>query len=174
MKRSVLRWLWAPAALFAGCLSSSPPAPPVRFFDPLPEPSASPPPTETKVAVRVGAAPHLGAEFVVRTAPRELVFDPQHSWIAPPRELVAAAIERLVGLPGPGADVVEIHVAAFEIDLVGAPRAHVRLLLRAPGRPVGEIDAWAPVAGAGPGDHAAAMAEALGQAARRVVSSDAR
>lgn len=176
MKRTALRWLPLPAALLAGCLSSAPPAPPVRFFDPLPAALASVPasPGGGKLAVRVVAAPHLGSEFVVRTAPREVVFDPQHSWIAPVRELVAAAIEGLVGLPGPDAEVVEVLVAAFEIDLVEAPRAHVRLLVRMPGRPLGEVDAWTPVAGPGPGEHAAAMADALVQAASRVVVSDAR
>jgi hypothetical protein len=169
MTRLPLRWLCVPAALLAGCLSSAPPAPPPRFFDPMPAPAAAPSAVPAKFTVRVLAAPHLGADFVVRTAVGAVVFDPVHRWIAPVRELVAAAIERQVVSPAPGAEVVEVHVAAFEVDLTAAPRAHVRLLCRAPGRPLGEIDAWAPVGGPAPGDHAAAMAIALADAVGRLV-----
>lgn len=158
------RWLLAAGLLLAGCVSSAPPAPPVRYFDPLPE-SGAVAARDGRFALRCVAAPHLGREFVVRTGPRELVFDAQHSWIAEPRDLVVAALERAKSRPAATAEVVEVHVAAFELDLTGAPRAHVRVLLRQSGNPAREIEAWAPVAGSEPEAYAAAMAEALGAVA---------
>jgi len=164
MKPGHGRWFLVPCLLLSGCLSSAPPAPPVRYFDPLPEAGVVAP-REGRFAVRCGAAPHLGREFVVRTGPRELVFDPRHSWIAEPRDLVAAVLERAISRSTATAEVVEVQVTAFEVDLTGAPRAHVKVLLRQLGKPVREIEAWAPVVGTEPEGYAAAMAKALGAVA---------
>lgn len=159
MTRSLRCWPFAALAL-AACFSSAPPAPPVRFFDPLPAAASNPP---SASGWRVTAAPWLGREFVVRTAPREVVFDPLHSWVAAPRDLVAGAIAQ-AGVVAPEGG--EVLVERFELDLCAAPRAHVRLVVRVPGLPGRVAEGWATAAGAGPGDHAAAMADALAAAVR--------
>ncbi|MBL8730430.1 MAG: membrane integrity-associated transporter subunit PqiC [Planctomycetes bacterium] len=157
------------ALLLAACLSSAPPAPPVRWFDPLPaaavETSARP-----TVDLRVTAAGHLGREFVVRTAPREVVFDGQHGWIDEPVQLVAAALgARLQQLPGDGGNVMRVAVEAFEVDVQGEPRAVVRLVVQFAGRRR-DVEAQEPAAGRSPAALAAAMAGALGRAAGAVAA----
>ena len=166
MNRSRSRWtlaVLAPGCVFAACLSSAPPAPAVRFFDASPE-ARTPLVPERPVRLRFTGAPHLGREFAVRVAPRELVFDPLHSWIAEPRALVEAAF---ASPPGSAAgDVVEVHVAAFELDLSSKDAvARVRLELRGAGRAPQVIETTAPAPSREPEAVAAAMAQALGQAA---------
>ncbi len=176
---SVAGRFWARGAVFAGlflaaCISSAPPAPAVRYFDPLP--TTAPAATRTVSegvagpVYRVTAAPHLGREFAVRTGPRELVFDPLHSWIAPPRELVEAALLARRGPIGPELGTAELRVTAFEIDLVEAPRARVHLVQLAPGQARRDVEATAPVVGSGPEDFAQAMAAALASAVADVLT----
>ncbi|MBX3464440.1 MAG: membrane integrity-associated transporter subunit PqiC [Planctomycetes bacterium] len=156
----------APAAalLLSACLSSAPPAPPVRWFDPLPPaPTAGPRP---EVDLRVVAAPHLGREFVVRTAPREVVFDGQHGWIAEPAQLVASALGFRLATRA-GAEPLRIAVEAFELDVQAAPRAVVRLTATGR-RGLRRIDAEAPAVDRSPAAFAAAMALALDQALDQV------
>lgn len=154
------------AAAAAACLSSAPPAPPVRWFDPTPAP---PPAVATGVlAVRVVAAAHLGREFAVRVGARELAFDGEHGWIAAPRELVAAALRQALGDGDARAGVAEVTVEAFELDVTGPPRAHVRLSVRPPNGAVQVADAWAEAADRSPPAFAAAMAAALGAAVEKV------
>lgn len=144
----------APLLLLAACLSSAPPAPPVRWFDPLPAPVAE---TGARrvVDLRVTAADHLGREFVVRTGPREVVFDDQHGWIDEPGGLVATALAARF-TPSRSAPPLEVAVAAFELDVQATPRAVVRLLVRWQG-------AERPVVGerAAPDRAPAALAEAM-------------
>ena len=144
----------------AGCFSASPPAPSVRYFDPLPAQAERGGPLP-EVALRVVAAEHLGREFVVRTDARELVFDPLHSWIAAPRALVEATLRRAAPWASAGSAPVEVLVVAFELDLAHEPRAHVGIEVREPGQPMRRLDGWAPALGAEPGQMAAAMAVAL-------------
>jgi hypothetical protein len=149
-------------SLFAACLSSAPPAPTVRYFDALPEPGLATP--ARAVRLRFTGAPHLGREFAVRVAARELVFDPLHSWIAEPTALVEAAFAPAAGATAQS-DLVEVHVARFELDLSSEPVARVRLELRGAGRAVEVVEGTAPVPSREPEAVAAAMAKALGDAA---------
>jgi hypothetical protein len=119
------------AALSAAsaCLSPGEPGPAPRFFDPLPlfEPAAA---RGSMPRCRVMAEPYLRQQFTLRTGPRELVFDELHLWMAPPEQLVTAAIERGLFQSGaitalPGERVV--HVRRFEFDLQGTPTARVVL-----------------------------------------------
>ncbi|MBM4063086.1 MAG: hypothetical protein FJ265_18615 [Planctomycetes bacterium] len=164
-----VRAVLLPCAALAACLGSAPPAPAVRWFDPLP---AAAPGGRLATALRVTAPPYLGREIAVRVRPRELVFDPLHGWIDAPRELVAIALRRALGPIPAGTGAVrelEVFVAAFEADLTAEPRAHVRLELRWPGEPVHEVDSWAPAVGRSPEQLAAAMATALASAVAETV-----
>jgi hypothetical protein len=171
MRWSTAGWVVATAGL-AACISSTPPGPVVRYFDPLPAVSANATGDAASVvagfAWRVSAAPHLGREYVVRTGPRELVFDPLHSWIATPRELVEAALASRSGMVGPQSKVAELRITAFEVDLTETPRAHVHFELVVPGMPRREVDASAPALGGGPEAVASAMAVALAVAVNEV------
>jgi hypothetical protein len=129
-----VRASWLPWCLWplAACLSSSPPAPPVRWFDPLL-------PSESVAGGGVGtllvtAQARLGSELAVRVGARELQFDSNLRWIAEPRELVATALHRRLVPTGAAARLV-VEVEHFEFDLTAVPTAHVRLRLR--GEPVG-------------------------------------
>lgn len=163
MNRAAVLFL---SASLASCISSSPPAPAVRFFDPTPAEVDSK--ERPRITVRVDSAPHLGREFVVRTGPREVVFDPRHSWISEPRQLVASAIERLTS-PAPDQPTLRIDVEAFEVDVQAAPRARVRLVVRASLPKV--IEEQEPAKDRTPESLAAAMAIALGRAANGVVAA---
>ena len=160
------------AFLLAGCISSNPPAPPVRWFDPTPDelpPLPQPGPALPVATVSVAAS--VRQEFVLRTAARELVIDDLHQWSAPPDRLVAAAVEAASFGPGggtPSSERFPLRVARFEFELYGAaPRAVVELQAMLPQglrRCRGASDA----AGLDPGELAAAMAQALGQAVAAV------
>lgn len=145
----------------AGCISASPPAPSVRYFDPLPAVAVGGDGLLSEGSLRVVAAEHLGREFVVRTDARELVFDPLHSWIAAPRALVEATLRRASPLAKGRGVPVEVLVVAFELDLTQSPKAHVGIEVQEPGQPVRRLDGWAPALGAEPAQMAAAMAVAL-------------
>jgi hypothetical protein len=147
-------------ALFAtACFAAGPALPPVRWFDPLPA-AAADAGAVPRPNVRVVAAPHLGREFAVRVAARELAFDGQHQWIAEPRELVAAVVSPVL----PAGSDAAVYVEAFELDVTGPPRAHVRFVV-APSR---VVDEWADAADRSPAAFAEAMAKALAQAAQRL------
>lgn len=171
-------WCLAPFAVaLVGCLSSSPPLPPVRWFDPLP---AAPVDAAARPAatLRVTAGGHLGREFVVRTAPRELVFDERHGWIAEPAALVRGALERRLDValgPIPAADAVAVavDVEAFELDLQQTPRAVVRLGVHV-GAERSVVATTAEAASSAPGALAEAMAAALAEAAASVAARVAR
>lgn len=167
------RWFrggaWCGVAVAAACLSSSPPLPPVRWFDPLPAAAADGGLGEP-AAVRVTAAAHLGREFVVRVGPREVALDSQHQWIAEPRQLVATVVARALAGSAARDAALEVALDAFELDVTAAPRAHVRLVLgsaRPPGVP-GVLDEWAPAADRSPPAFADAMARALVQVEARL------
>lgn len=171
-------------AVLAGCLSQGPPAPPVRFFDPLPVRDASPGDVGSNGAgaaaearapgVAVFAGPRVRQEFVLRTAPRELVIDDQHRWIAPPERLVAEALERaLAGTPAGDGDAraMRVHLSRFEFELFANPRAVVELQLAVPGRSVpctGAADATASTPEALADAMARALAEAVDECARQL------
>ncbi|HEX5054715.1 MAG TPA: hypothetical protein VFZ65_23265 [Planctomycetota bacterium] len=151
------------------CFSAAPPAPPVRYFDPLPPASPAAGQLPAAIELRVTAAPHLGREFVVRTAAREIQIDDAHSWFVEPRLLVATALERRLRSRerSDGATVVGIDVEAFELDVTETPRAHVRLRLDGVGASQ-PVEAWAPASDRSPAAFAAAMAEALDRAGSQV------
>ncbi len=157
------------ALALSGCLSSAPPAPPVRWFDPLTPVGEAPARAGGAYDVHVVAAPYLGREFVVRTAEREVVFDGGNGWIAEPRVLVQTAVEQqlLPSVRGSGAIAVTIDVLVFELDVTAAPRAHVRLVVRC-GAVLRTIDCGVAAADRLPASFAAAMAKALSQAASQV------
>lgn len=149
----------------AACLSSAPPAPPVRWFDP--SPAVAPATGATAANVRVVGAGHLGRDFAVRVGERELAFDAEHRWIAEPQQIVAAVLARALAeraAPQEGAVVAELEL--FELDVTAAPQAHVRVHLRGKsGAAVHSIDVWAPAADRSPASFAAAMANALAEVA---------
>jgi len=143
----------------AGCFSSAGALPVVRWFDPLPALAAPPAP----VPLRVTAASHLGREFAVRIGARELAFDGQHQWINEPRDLIAQLLAGS-GLAG------DVHVAAFELDVTGEPRAVVRLIVRGPDGAARAVEANSPAADRSPVAFAQAMAAALADLAARVAA----
>jgi ABC-type uncharacterized transport system auxiliary subunit len=158
---------WAPF-LLASCISSNPPAPPVRWFDPTP---AELPPFERPgaqlPAVNVTAAPTVRQDFVLRIGARELAIDELHRWSAAPDRLVQQALDRALFGPGggvPGSGTVNVRVARFEVDLsAGAPHARVELQV-ATAKGLQTCDGDATAATTAPELIAAAMAQALGQA----------
>lgn len=163
-------------ALFAalslgGCISSNPPPPPVRWFDP--SPLSWPQPERAGGAVPVPvvtAAPTVRQEFLVRIAQREIAIDDAHRWSAPPDRLVAAALERAIFGPGgamPGSGTIAVKVMRFELDITSKPRAVCELQLPTSKGLItctGAVDA----AGTMPELLAAAMAGAVEQAVVKV------
>jgi hypothetical protein len=185
--RRCVALLSLPLLAAAACLSSAPPAPPVRHFDPLRivaaatpvAATAATPATATGPRLRVVAAAHLGQDFVVRVAPRELTFDTTHRWIQRPDQLVAAA----VGPPPPllaaadGATAVAtaaggelvLELVAFELDVVAAPLARIRVVVPSGGAwAAGAHTVEVPAADTSPPAFAEAMAKALLELAARV------
>jgi hypothetical protein len=154
--------------LFVACLSSAPPAPPVRWFDPSPAAAATAR-LEVPKRLRVEAPPHLGREFALRTGAREYAFDGEHQWIATPQELVAASLQRAVAFAPYAAEELLVRIDRFELDVTGAPRAVVALRLYTD-RLLGAdaIVFEAPAADRSPAALAAAMASSLGEATARV------
>jgi hypothetical protein len=149
------------------CLSSSPPAPPMRWFDPLSGAAEASARGGPPVDARVTAAQHLGREFLIRVGEHELAPDAQHAWIAEPRHLVAAALAQQLGAAGPDARRVTVDVEAFELDLREEPRAVVRLRMQdGPASHVVTARVRAP--DRSPEALAAAMAGALAQACRDI------
>ena len=113
--------------LLGGCISSNPPTPPVRWFDPSPLSWPQPERAGGTVPVPVvTAAPTVRQEFLVRIAQREIAIDDAHRWSAPPDRLVAAALDRAVFGPGgalPQCGTVPIKLVRFELDITSRPRA---------------------------------------------------
>lgn len=156
-------------ALAAACISSAPPAAPLRWFDPLPAivtPAAGAQPVPT---FRVDAESFLGREFVVRVGEREVAIDARHAWMAEPRQIVAAALTNACG--GRGDErVAHVLVDRFELDVQGAPRAHVRLLVDGLGaRRI--VDEWGEAPSRDPQALATAMSQALGRAVGAVIAA---
>jgi len=127
---STLRlWILLPfaAATLSACLSSGPPAPPVRWFDPTA--SFGPAERATPVSVVfVRGQPHLVQDIAVRTSPTEVAFDTEHRWLMPPEEILRRAFVRQ-GVPiDPTGRLVELTV--FELQRIGdtaAARAACRV-----------------------------------------------
>lgn len=118
-------------SLLAACFSSTPPAPPVRWFDPTPRDLPPAPGGLPALRLRVVVPPHLGRELVYRIGEREFVFDADHRWIAEPSALLQGALARGLG-SGAEAGSLElvVELERFEFDVVDAPRARVQCLLR--------------------------------------------
>lgn len=157
----------------AACISSSPPAPPARWFDPLPAAASGEEAASGSDAnVQVVAAPYLGTDFAVRVGERELAFDGENRWLADPQRIVATVLARaLRGRSRPGGAPFVAALDLFELDVTAEPRAHVRLRLLGDTAGAADrvIDVWAPSADRSPASFAAAMAKALadvGAAAR--------
>ena len=113
------------ALSLAGCFSSAPPAPVVRWFDPTPRELPAPPAGLPSVRLRVMAPPHLGRELAYRIGDREFTFDADQRWIAEPSALLQAALARGVPVARDGSDVM-VELERFEFDLVSEPRARVQ------------------------------------------------
>ena len=159
--RVVCRLGAACAALsLAACISVNPPAPPVRWFDPRPPRAAH----DRRAPLRVDAAPFLRQDFVVRTLPHEVAIDDSLRWIAPPEQLVAAALDSVAGVP----DGLGVEVVRFEFERGDTLRAVVELSCELAGttRPVVGVAACTSDA---PEALAAAMSAALADAVRGVV-----
>jgi hypothetical protein len=149
--------------LGAACLGSSSPAlPPVRWFDPLPEPAAAGRDGPQEAAtVRVTALPHLGKELAVRVGAREFAFDAGNQWLLEPAQAVAIVAGRaLAGAVDPR--TVELRVDAFELDVTAEPRAYVRVAVGGAGQAgLRVLEARADSRDRSPASFAAAMATAL-------------
>ncbi|MBL8748357.1 MAG: hypothetical protein JNK78_04300 [Planctomycetes bacterium] len=167
-RRSAACALCALSFAFAGCIGSSPPAAPVRWFDATPDAVAGRDPA-VPVDVRVEAAAHVGREFLVRTAPRELVVDAQNGWLVDPRSIVAAAVERACGGGSSSGAVLRIEIERFELDVAVAPRVHVRVVVRGDG-PSRVVEQVVDAADRTPESMAAAMAIAVARVAEDVAS----
>jgi len=151
----------------AACLSSSPALPPVRWFDPLPPAGGQ----AAVAVVRATAAPHLRQPFAVRVGPREFALDAGNQWVDEPAALCSLFVGRTLGGRLAGVPCA-IQLEAFELDVTGAPRAHVRFaFVGAP--PAGAppvVDAWADAANRSPVACAEAMAQALALAGAQLGS----
>lgn len=161
MKNPVARTLLLCLPLAAGlsaCLSSAPPAPPVRWFDPSPAVGTNAP---VAASFRCRAASAVSQEFALRIAPRELVYDSEHRWLAQPHELLQVALQqRSTG----DAPVIDVQVLTFEFDLVQAPRAKVLLAVQIAGRAAQLVRAEHGSVGRDAAALADAMTQALGEA----------
>lgn len=150
----------------AACLSSAPPAPPVRFFDCRPAAVTA----VRASVVRVEAPAYLGSEIAVRIATRELTFDGDHRWLEEPAQVLSAAL-RAAGAAG-GQEQLLVRIDRFEFDLTGPPLACVRLVLQTTSSPTPTVVevTWS-AADRSPAALAAAMAEAVARAAARVAEA---
>lgn len=158
----------------AACLSSAPPAPPVRWFDPTP---ATPAGERVPIAalLRVAAPAHLGTELLLRTGVREFAFDTEHQWIAPPTDLVATALQAGFRFAPEATAELQVTVERFELDLTVEPRAVVRLhFVDAPSGWPDRVEGSAPAADRSPAALAAAMASALADVVQRLRSAATR
>ena len=156
------------------CLSSAPPAPPVRWFDPSPAAPAGEP-VQVAASLRVVAPSHLGTQLLLRTGVREFVFDAEHQWIAPPTELVASALQAAFRFAPDATAELQVTVERFELDLTVEPRAVVRLhLVDAPAGWPERVDGSAAAADRAPAALAAAMASALADMVQRLRSASIR
>ncbi|MBL8735811.1 MAG: hypothetical protein JNL12_05230 [Planctomycetes bacterium] len=158
----------------AACLSSAPPAPPVRWFDPSPAaPAGQPVPVAS--SVRVVAPSHLGTQLLLRTGVREYVFDAEHQWIAPPTELVATALQAGFRFAPEVSAELQVGIERFELDLTVEPRAVVRLhLVDAPAGWPERVEGIAAAADRSPAALAAAMSSALADVVQRLRSASTR
>lgn len=158
----------------AACLSSAPPAPPVRWFDPSPAAPAGDP-VPVAALLRVVAPSHLGTELLLRTGVREFVFDAEHQWIAPPTELVATALQAGFRFTPDASAELQVTVERFELDLTVEPRAVVRLhLVDAPAGWPERVEGSAAAADRSPAALAASMASALADVVQRLRSASSR
>jgi hypothetical protein len=148
--------------LLVSCISSNPPAPPVRWFDPTPPRVA----LDARRPVRVTSAAFLRQDFVVRIPPYELSIDDSLRWVAPPEQLVAAALDNTVALP---ADL-SIEVVRFEFEVGDTTRAVVELLCASEGRTV-PVRVRCDAISRAPEQLAVAMAQALSEVSRAVVAA---
>ena len=158
----------------AACLSSAPPAPPVRWFDPSPAAPAGEP-VPVAALLRVAAPSHLGTELLLRTGVREFVFDAEHQWIAPPTELVARALQAGFRFAPDATVELQVTVERFELDLTVEPRAVVRLhFVDAPAGWLDRVEGSAAAADRSPAALAAAMASALAEVVQRLRATATR
>ncbi len=176
--------LVAPVALMAlvafatlgGCISSGPPASPVRWLDPTAGLEA--PPAGAPIApLALHAQPHLGQEIAVRTEPAVVVYDTDHRWLVPPRELVRRAFGRAqVGVldSAVGAEL-RVELQTFELQqLEGAPGARIVCrVVRSGARaaPGVRVEVVASAGDASSEALAAAMGRALQQLVARVLAA---
>ena len=166
--------LWTLLTL-TSCISSGPPAPPVRWLDPTADYDA---PVVDGRAEPLGlrAQPHLGQEVAVRTEASVVVYDADHRWLVPPEELVRRAFGR-AGVPLVGrAAAPQGELQPFELrQLVGAPAARVVCVVTRPNDPDAapgvRVEVVAPAADASRGALTAAMADALELLVTRVLAA---
>lgn len=147
------------AASLAGCIGSNPAAPTVRWFDPRPPRNAH----DRAPLVRVEAGPFLRQDFVVRTPPHEVAIEDSLRWIAPPDQIIAAALGSIAGLP----QGIEVEVVRFEFERASPLRAVVELSCSL-GATTKPVVGTAEVGDETPEALAAAMAAAVADAARGV------
>lgn len=111
----------------ASCVSLRSEAAPPRTFDPTVGAAELQPMLDARVD-RVTQAEHLTAQFALRTASHEVVFDREHLWIANPRAMVEESMRALMRGTGESPRSVQVHVVAFDLDLRTEPAAAVVVL----------------------------------------------
>lgn len=111
----------------ASCVSLRSEAAPPRTFDPTVGTAELQPMLDARVD-RVTQAEHLTAQFAIRTAEHEVVFDRENLWIATPRAMVEEVSRALLRGTGENPRAVQLHVGAFDLDLRSEPPAAVVVL----------------------------------------------
>lgn len=153
-------------ATLGSCLSSAPPAPPVRWFDPTPAfgPQERATPVRT---VQVVGQPHLVQEIAVRVAPFEVVYDQDHRWLLQPEEILRRAFVHH-GRPL-AADGQLVELTVFELQRVeGIARARVACRVHPHGEGPAVAEERAAVVAAAD-DSLEALTMAMGQAVAQLV-----
>ena len=151
-----------------GCLSSGPPAPPVRWLDPTAA-FAAPDTNGRARPVQLFAQPHLVQDIAVRTSDVEVVYDADHRWLLLPEEVVRRALLR-AGAPLMGADAaLRLELTTFELDRRG-DRAAARVAgnvfgRRGPGKTAELVEVSVPAGDTSP----EALTRAMGAAVQQLV-----
>ncbi|MEY3162259.1 MAG: hypothetical protein RIT25_2250 [Planctomycetota bacterium] len=151
----------------ASCVSLRSEAAPPRTFDPTVGAAELQPMLDARVE-RVTQAEHLTAQFAVRTAEHEVVFDRENLWIATPRAMVEEVGRALLRGTGENPRPVQLHVGAFDLDLRTEPPAAV-VVLDVTGAANFRVTERVDAAGRSADALAAAMGKALQGAMREVL-----
>ncbi|MFN3240062.1 MAG: hypothetical protein ACE37K_00965 [Planctomycetota bacterium] len=155
------------AATLSSCLSSGPPAPPVRWFDPTAAFGTAERGSPVE-PVQVRGQSHLVQDIAVRVSPFEIVYDGDHRWLMPPEEILRRAFVH-DGVPITGAGRL-VELTAFELQRSsGAAAARVACLVH-PSREGAIAAQPLEAVVAAPDDSLPSLTLAMGQAVQQLVT----